>query len=273
MPRSNHAMKSLQLLAIAASLSAALPAYASSSDWYKSEGGQVRLVTSGKPDAQGRIQGVLDIELEPGWKTYWRDPGGSGVPPQLDVSRSANISNAELSFPAPQRHDDGYGAWAGYDHSVSFPVVFTMASPEGATIMDADIFLGMCETICIPVHAKLTLDLASDPDNADDRAVVQAGFSALPGPAKPDFSAKPLPGTPEALIVEAAASGDPASVDLFVAGESDYMFGTPKRSQQAGKVIFTVPILDRPTTTPSGAGLHYTLTSAAGAVQGFLPYP
>jgi DsbC/DsbD-like thiol-disulfide interchange protein len=257
---------------MAASMGVALSAHASSSDWHEGEGGRIRLVTSGKPDAQGNLQGVLDIMLKPGWKTYWRDPGSSGVPPHLDISASTNISKASLSFPAPQRHDDGYGAWAGYAQSVAFPIVFTLASPGTAATIDANVFLGMCDTICIPVQANLTLDPASDPDNADDAALVKAGLAALPGAPRPDFGAKLLPGDHETLAVETTAPGDPAAVDFFVAGESDFMFGTPTHSESDGKVIFKVPILDRPTTA-HGAGLPYTLTSAEGSVQGFLPYP
>lgn len=269
-------MQSFKLLAmgVVAFLAAtSLPALASSSAWHDGEGGRVRLVTTGKPDAQGNIKGVLEIVLKPGWKTYWRDPGDSGVPPQFDASASTNVSHALLSFPAPQRHDDGYGLWSGYDHSVSLPVVFTLSSPGAATTIDAQIFLGMCETICIPVQATLKLDPASDPDNADDAAVVKAGFAALPGAPKADFEAKLLPGDHETLEVQAVAPGDPKAVDLFVAGADDYMFGAPQRSESDGKIVFNVPILDRPTTTPIGGGLHYTLTSSTGAVQGLLPYP
>ena len=73
----------------------ASPALASSSSWYASEGGRIRLVTTGKPDSAGRIQGVLEIALKPGWKTYWRDPGDSGVTKadgigQNDLSQSGN---------------------------------------------------------------------------------------------------------------------------------------------------------------------------------------
>ncbi len=54
---------------------------ASSSDWFETEGARIRLVTTGKPAADGKLKGMLDIELKPGWKTYWRDPGDAGVPP------------------------------------------------------------------------------------------------------------------------------------------------------------------------------------------------
>jgi DsbC/DsbD-like thiol-disulfide interchange protein len=269
------AMQSLRILAtgVAAMLAAALPASASSSTWHDSEGGRIRLVTSGQPDQAGRLHGVLDIVLKPGWKTYWRDPGDSGVPPQFDVSASTNVSHASLSFPAPRRHADSYGLWSGYDHSVSLPVVFTLTSPGSATAIDAHVFLGVCETICIPVQATLTVDPASDPDNVDDAALVKAAFAALPAMPDAGFEARPLPGDHETLMVEAVAPGDPTSVDFFVAGGDAYMFGPPVRSENNGKVTFKVPILDRPTATPTGGGLHYTLTSAGGAVQGLLPYP
>ena len=195
------------------------------------------------------------------------------MPPQIDVSASTNVSDAELSFPPPQHHDDGYGKWAGYSHSVSLPVTFTMAVPTKNAVIEAGIFLGICETICIPVQTTLTVDPAADPGNAEDAAQVKTAIAALPGAERPDFGAKPLPGDHETLKVEASAPGDPASIDFFVAGEQDYMFGPPHRSEKDGKVTFSVPILDRPTTTPTGGGLHYTLTGATGSVSGLLPYP
>lgn len=250
-----------------------LAAIASSSDWRDSEGGKIRIVTAGKPDAQGLLNGVLEIALKPGWKTYWRDPGDSGVPPQIGVTASTNVTSATLSFPAPQRHDDGYGKWAGYDHPVALPVVFTVKTPDDPVLVEAEVMVGVCETICIPLQAKFSLDPNVGSDDPDDVAVVEAAQAALPGATRPDFGVSPLPGNHETLIVEAAVPGDNASADFFVAGEEGYMFGTPVRSEKAGKVIFSVPILDRPSTAPTGNGLFYTLTNADGAVSGTLPYP
>ncbi|MER8439924.1 hypothetical protein NKH36_30740 [Mesorhizobium sp. M1312] len=268
-------MQSLKVLLLSAAVGCGtgLPAAASSSTWYNSEGGNVRLVTSGKPDEAGRIRGVLDIALKPGWKTYWRDPGDAGVPPQIDISASTNIANATFSFPPPQRHDDGYGKWAGYDHPVSLPVTFTLSATNEPAVIDADIFLGICETICIPVQTKLTMDPNSDPDNVEDAALVKAALATLPAPARPDFGVRILPGDRETLIVEASFPGNPEAADFFVAGERDYMFGVPARSEKDGRLVFSVPILDRPTTTPTDGGLYYTLTTAAGAVEGLLPFP
>lgn len=257
-------------LALAA---AATSATASSSEWHDSEGGKVRLVTTGKPDAQGKLQGALEIALKPGWKTYWRDPGDSGVPPQISVERSSNVAAAVLAYPAPQRHDDGYSKWAGYDYPVTLPVMFTVSSPNEPVKIEADVLLGICETICIPVQAKLTIDPATGSDNQADAAVVTTAKAALPTEAQPGFGIDVLPGDQETLVVEAKTPGDDTGTDFFVAGEQGYMFGTPVKTVKSGKAVFTVPILDRPSETPTGEGLFYTLTDGGAAVSGTLRYP
>lgn len=264
-------------LPIAASLGAALlataPAQASSSAWFETDGGRFRLVTTGAPDASGKLQGVLDIELKPGWKTYWRDPGSSGVPPQIDLSASSNVSGAEISYPAPQRHDDGYAKWAGYDFPVRLPVSFTVPAPGEPTAIKADVFLGICETICVPVQARLEVDPAGDPDNAADAALVTAALAALPSAAQADFGATLAPVAGETISIVTAAPGDPEGIDIFIAGVDGYQFGTPERHEAAGKPTFSLKVLDRPAAKPSGKGIPYTLTSSAGAVEGYLPYP
>ena len=152
-------------------------------------------------------------------------------------------------------------------------MTFTLATPDQPATIDANIFLGICETICIPVQTRLSVDPASDPDNATDAALVKTALATLPSAASPDFGIRVLPGDHETLVVEAHSPGDPDTVDFFVAGERDYMFGAPVRSRKDGKLVFTVPILDRPSAAPTGGGLYYTLTSAEGAVDGLLPFP
>lgn len=255
------------------SLAQAAPAFASSSAWFEAAGGRVRLITAGHPDDRGIIQGALQVDLAPGWTTYWLDPGDSGVPPSLDVTKSTNVASADMSFPPPHRYDDGSVKWAGYNRPVTFPVAFTLSDKTGAVGIQADVFLGICETICVPLQATLTLDPASDPDNAKDAGDIQAALDALPGPEQPDFGVTLLSGGKEEVLVEAAFAGDPASVDFFLAGTDGYFFGPPVRRQDGEKLIFSVPILERPGHAPDKGGLHYTLVTDAGAVAGMLPYP
>lgn len=265
-------MKALSAYAALATLLAGTHAHASSSDWFDMEGARIRLVTAGKPDAEGRLRGILDIELKPGWKTYWRDPGDAGVPPTIDASANPNIVGAEFDFPAPQRHDEGDFKWVGYDYPLGLPVTFTFKDPAGPAAIDAAVFLGICETICLPVQAKLALDPADEPDNPDDASVVSAAFAAIPPAATPEFGVKLAEKAGDGkAVLQATFPGNPESAELFIAGEDGYVFATPIKEERDGKTFFSLGVT-RPDETPKGVGLHYTLVTDAGAVSGTLPY-
>lgn len=247
-------------------------ALASSSAWHDAEGGRVRLVTTGQPDAEGKLRGALQIDLKPGWKTYWRDPGGSGVPPSIDVSASPTVVSAVLDFPPPKHQNDGYAIWAGYSHPVSLPVAFQLKPEAKAGQIDASVFLGICETICIPLQAKLPVDTGAAAEDAADKAVVDQAFASLPQPATETFGANVVEATDKTATIEVTHDGDAKDVELFLAGDSGYMFGGSERIEADGKARFVVKLAIRPKTKPSGPGLFYTLTSPTGSVSGLIPY-
>jgi len=256
----------LALLAATATAFAASAAFASSSRWESAEGGRVRLVSSGLPDASGKLRAILEIDLNPGWKTYWREPGGSGVPPSIDVSGSPQVEAATFEFPAPERHFDGDLAWAGYGRSVAFPVTFSLAAGSRSPI-DASVFLGICETICVPLQARLTLDPASATDDPADAARVANAFDALPAPASETFGVKLRDVHGGKAVFEATLPEDARDADLFLAADG-YVFGVPERRDDEGDTVFTVSV-DGPAAA-SGT-IHYTLVTTSGAVSGQLP--
>ena len=67
---------------------------ADASAWDGDTRSAVRLI-SGIPDGASLRAGV-EIRLAPGWKTYWRYPGDSGMPPHFDFSQSSNVKSATL---------------------------------------------------------------------------------------------------------------------------------------------------------------------------------
>ena len=62
---------------------------------------------AGWTDAGGTRISALELVLEPGWKTYWRNPGDTGLPPSFDWSAAANMTGAEIIWPAPQVNSSG----------------------------------------------------------------------------------------------------------------------------------------------------------------------
>ena len=198
------------------------------------------------------------------------DPGEAGVPPSLDVSASPGVKAATLDFPAPERHYDGDYAWAGYGHSVTLPVSFEFTSAGDPGKIDASVFLGICETICVPVQAQLSLTPSADAGSPEDASIVANAFDALPRRATDEFGIRFVKAEDDALVVEVLSPGDEPA-DLFLAGEEGYTFGLPEAFEEDGRHYFRMS-LGRPDSPPSGSGLHYPLVTASGAVSGLLPF-
>lgn len=243
-------------------------AHASSSDWFETDGARVRLVTAGLPDAQGKLRGVLDIDLAPGWKTYWRDPGDSGVPPSVEVTAPSGVV-AELDFPVPGRHEDDGSVWAGYDTPTRLPVTFSVGR-TAAGAFETSVFLGICETMCVPVQTTLRVDPGADPDNAADATLVREAFSALPREATPDFGAKTAKAANGRLVLESSAPSGVHIEDIFLAAPEGYWFGPPIRSERDDKVMFALEF-SRPAGATSGKDIPYTLVGDTASVNGILP--
>lgn len=257
-------------LAAAAALATTAAAHASSSEPFVTDGATLRLVTSGLADENGQLRGALEIRLDLGWKTYWKEPGASGVPPRIDVADSINVRAAQIHFPAPEWHEDDYGAWAGYGEPVVLPVTFTVDDPQRFSAIEADLFLGICETICVPVQAQLSVEPGSAPEDAADGALVEDAFDALPGAPDETFGVTEAARSGDRLVVKVsipAGGADPAA--LFLAPAGPYMFGVPKTVESgAGGSTFEVPVLSAPAGAADEVAVTYTLTSGDAAVTG-----
>ncbi len=72
-----------------------------SSPWQDNPRARARLIATGYPDANNKPPAAsagVQIELDPKWKTYWRFPGGSGIPTQFDWSGSKNVKSFEILY-------------------------------------------------------------------------------------------------------------------------------------------------------------------------------
>src|SRR5260370_11194900 len=67
--------------------------------WQRDGHSAVRLLAGSRSGAV--LLAGIAFQLEPGWKTYWRTPGDSGVPPRFDFSQSGKIQAVTVLWPAP----------------------------------------------------------------------------------------------------------------------------------------------------------------------------
>ena len=91
------------------------------SPWQRDGHSAVRLLAGSRSGAV--LLGGIAFQLQPGWKTYWRTPGDSGVPPRFDFSKSENIEAVTILWPAPTKFDDGAGGHSlGYKNQIVLPL-------------------------------------------------------------------------------------------------------------------------------------------------------
>ena len=150
-----------------------------STDWAPSAKSEARLVAGG-----GALAG-FEIKLAPGAITYWRDPGDAGVPPSFDFSGSDNVAEVTPRFPAPKRIQEPDGGEAfGYETGVVIPLKITPRDPTKPVTLALLASYAVCEKLCLPAKAKLTLML---PEGASPYAsAVEAALAAAPRLVAPE---------------------------------------------------------------------------------------
>ena len=224
------------------------PARADTSPWFEATGGAVRLIsTGGAAAADGTYRAALEIRTEPGWKTYWRYPGDSGIGTSADFSGSQDVASAALVFPAPERHEDPYSTTIGYEGGAVLPITVKPASTGGDATLVADVSLGLCREVCVPVSTRLEIPLGPDTarDTTSEKAIA-AALAKVPAPASPG---DPLSvtgveiesGTPPTFRFTAHLAAPDAAADLFVEGpEGSYLSVPVLASKDGDTAVFTL---------------------------------
>ena len=222
-----------------------------------------------KEDKSGfRVFGGVAMRLEQGWKTYWRNPGDSGVPPRFDFSKSDNVEAVTVLWPAPTKFDDGAGGHSlGYHNQIVLPLRIVAKSADKPVILHADINYAVCEKLCIPVEASAELAFNSVASTEDS-----ALFAALDTVPKPANVGDPNPLTirdvkrdGKSTVLVDVVSPDAGNVDLFVEGPTpDWALPvpTPVEHSPPGVKRFSFQLDGVPPgTNPEGAALKLTLVS------------
>src|SRR3954451_17850761 len=204
------------------------------SPWQRDGHSAVRLLAGSRSGAV--LLGGIAFQLEPGWKTYWRNPGDSGVPPRFDFSKSENIEAVTVLWPAPRKFDDGAGGHSlGYRDQIVLPLRIVAKHTDKPVTLRADIDYAVCEKICIPVQAFAELPFTSVASTED--ASLFAALDAVPKPANigdPNpLTIRNVRRDGKTVLVDVVAP-ESGKVDLFVEGPAaDWALPVPKLLAQA----------------------------------------
>jgi DsbC/DsbD-like thiol-disulfide interchange protein len=243
-----------------------------SSPWQKDGHSAVRLLAGSRSGAV--LLGGIAFQLQPGWHTYWRTPGDSGVPPRIDFGKSENIEAVTILWPAPAKFADGAGGISlGYLKQVVLPLRIVAKNADKPVTLRADINYAVCEKLCIPVEASTELAFTSVASTEDS-----ALFAALDTVPKPATVGDPNPLTirdvrregKNGVLVDVAAP-DSAEVSLFVEGPTpEWALPVPKLVEHGppGVKRFAFDLDGLPAgANPDGAALKLTLVGGERAYE------
>lgn len=266
-----HAVLRLAIAIFASAFAVAVRAQ-DASPWQSDVHSAVRLLAGSRSGAV--LLGGIAFQLQPGWKTYWRTPGDSGVPPRFDFSKSENVEQVTVLWPAPLKFDDGAGGHSlGYHNTVVLPLRIVLKSADKPVTLRAAISYAVCEKICIPVEANAELAFQSVASTEDSTL-----FAALETVPKPATIGDPNPLTirdvkregPSRVSVD-VVTPDAREVNLFVEGPTpDWALPVPTPVEQSppGVKRFSFELDGLPPgAKPDGAALKLTLVGPEKAYE------
>lgn len=221
-------------VAVLASLTSALsaaPAHAVQSRWHEGFNSKARLSVFSVPNDGGRTAyGFVEIAMPPGWKTYWRNPGDAGgLPPRFEWSRSSNVADVKVLYPAPRRLTDEAGDTIGYKDRVIFPVTFSPQDPQKPVRLSLDLSYGICKDVCVPAEASMDVEAPADGGDMPADAAALAAIGSVPRAASardkddPDLKAVALheDGGPPRLTIDVAFADGNGDTDVFIEAPAD----------------------------------------------------
>jgi thiol:disulfide interchange protein DsbD len=116
-------------------------------------------------------------EIDPGWHTYWKNPGEAGIPTTVSWRLPDGVTAGAMHWPTPALFSDGTVTNYGYEKNVTLLIPLTASRTAKSSIAQVTVNLLACEHMCIPGQATLELDLQNSTGAAGIFAVAR---TALP---------------------------------------------------------------------------------------------
>jgi DsbC/DsbD-like thiol-disulfide interchange protein len=256
-----------------AALTAPAAQAADESAWNEDVRSAIRLIAGSNKAGDTTLRAGIEVKLRPGWKTYWRYPGDSGVPPQFDFSGSENLKKADVLYPAPHLFTDETGQSLGYKDTVIFPIVMSPQQAGKPIRLRVKVDYAVCEKLCVPVEGRAELTLKPGASKHDPAlTVAEAHVPKHVTAAQLGLTAKRTTGgaKPTVTVDLGAPAGKP--VELFVEGPTpQWALPIPKPAQSAppGRAQFSFELDGLPpgVDPKSPTDLIFTVVTGDRAVE------
>ncbi|AQX19394.1 protein-disulfide reductase DsbD domain-containing protein [Bartonella sp. WD16.2] len=225
--------------------------------WYESKGGSVRLAIT-KPSPSGIRNGFIEVMLKPKWKTYWRNPGNSGMAPFFNFNQQVSY---EIFYPIPQLYETENDWSLGYKNKVVLPFSVSDSSEN----LSGSLTLGLCDEICIPFTVDFDFSSSTQKNTYLSPSLLKHAQAALPRIMNNELkiSAEKNKNT---LFIKIQNNSKIKILSLFLDG-GDMQIGPAKKvSDHEEYTLFSAPIYFMPDEL--NQTIFYAISSQNYALSG-----
>lgn len=169
----------------------------------------------GRPIALGLL-----IRHQPGWHTYWKNPGDSGLPTTFAWTLPEGASAGEIRWPTPRRLPVGPLMNFGYDGTLLLPVPLSITDGFKGERLDVALHAEwlVCKEVCIPESGDFVLSLPREQATAGQAQAFAAAEASEPVAADGARSSARIDG--QTVVVEVQglpADWQGATIDVLPA--------------------------------------------------------
>ena len=127
----------------------------------------------------------LQLTHQSEWHTYWRNPGDSGLPTQLELNLPAGITAGDVQWPLPNKLKAGHLTNYGFEKTVLLVVPLTVSKqfkPNAALKLDLQLHANwlVCRLECIPQEGDFALGIPVNSSFAPQHAAFEAVLAQQP---------------------------------------------------------------------------------------------
>ena len=154
---------------------------------------QVRLILSADTARPGdTVLAGVDMKMEPGWHTYWKNPGAAGYPTKIEWQLPPGVTASEIQWPLPEKLPPLEVTTYGYDNEVVLLVPLKLAADlkPGPLDLKAKVSWLECKEACIPGSGDVeaTLNIGNQTKASADAALIESWQKKIPTTKTNDFT-------------------------------------------------------------------------------------
>jgi len=126
----------------------------------------------------------VDLKMEPGWHTYWENPGAAGYATKIEWQLPPGVTAGDIQWPLPEKLPPVEVTTYGYDDEVVLLVPLKLAADlkPGPLDLKAKVSWLECKAACIPGNGNVeaTLNISDQTKVSADVALIESWKSKVP---------------------------------------------------------------------------------------------